>query len=102
MRDHELMTARELCVYLRIHYSTMFRMRGRGELPYFRVANRIRFSRADIDRWRFNREQFNSFPPAPETPLSSVSASPPPQHSERSPSGAVGRGRSARQYKLPL
>lgn len=50
------MTAEELCEYLRIHKSTLYRMIKTGKLPYFRMGSDYRFSREAIDEWRRSQE----------------------------------------------
>jgi excisionase family DNA binding protein len=47
----DIITARELAAYLRVHPSTIYRLLHRGKLPAFRVGSDWRFSREAIERW---------------------------------------------------
>ena len=46
-----VMTAEEVAELLRVHYRTVHRMAGRGELPGFKVAGGWRFERRDVEEW---------------------------------------------------
>jgi excisionase family DNA binding protein len=52
----DVMDAREVCAYLHIHRSTLYRLIGRDEIPYFRIGYHYRFNREQIDEWRQYRE----------------------------------------------
>ena len=49
--NHEIMTVRELAVYLHCHSSTIYRLLRAGKLPAFRVGSDWRFDRDQIDKW---------------------------------------------------
>lgn len=51
----EIMTMTEVCSYLKVHPSTIYRLLKKKELPAFRVGADWRFTRASIDRWRLDR-----------------------------------------------
>ena len=53
----QLLTARELADYLKLHQGTIYRMLKAGQLPGFRVGTDWRFNRDDIDRWLTEREK---------------------------------------------
>jgi excisionase family DNA binding protein len=46
-----VMDAPEVCDYLSIHRSTLYRLIKRGEIPYFRIGSDYRFNREAIDEW---------------------------------------------------
>lgn len=49
---HEtFLTVQELSTYLKCHYSTIYRMLRRCELPTFRVGRDYRFDLAQIEEW---------------------------------------------------
>jgi len=47
----EWMTIDELCGYLRVGRRAIYAMSERGDLPCFKVGNRLRFERGEIDVW---------------------------------------------------
>lgn len=47
----EMLTVKEVAAYLRVHRSTLYRMIGRGDVPYFKVGYDYRFSSESIERW---------------------------------------------------
>jgi excisionase family DNA binding protein len=47
----DVMTMQEVADYLHCHYSTVYRLVRRGELPVFQLRRDYRFRRADIDKW---------------------------------------------------
>jgi excisionase family DNA binding protein len=47
----------ELCNYLKVNQSTVYRLLETGQLPAFKVGSDWRFNVAEIDRWRFEREK---------------------------------------------
>jgi excisionase family DNA binding protein len=49
--DSLVMTASELCEYLRIHRATLYHLIKRGEIPYFKIGVDYRFHREQIDAW---------------------------------------------------
>jgi excisionase family DNA binding protein len=50
--DSEVMTLREVCEYLRVHPSTIYRMLKRGTFPAMKLGSDYRFRRDLIDEWR--------------------------------------------------
>ena len=46
-----VMTVREICVYLKIHPATLYRLVRTGKIPHFRMGAGYRFSRDAIERW---------------------------------------------------
>lgn len=44
------MTIDEICEYLRISRSTLWRLRKRG-LPCFKLGTRVLFNKEDVDEW---------------------------------------------------
>jgi excisionase family DNA binding protein len=44
----------ELCSYLRVHRSTIYRLLKRGQIPGFKIGSDWRFNLEAIDRWRLS------------------------------------------------
>jgi excisionase family DNA binding protein len=52
-----VLTVKDLCTYLRVNQSTVYRLIKARKLPAFRVGSDWRFNREDIDRWRIEGER---------------------------------------------
>ena len=50
-----VMTVREVSVYLRVRPSTIYRLLRRHEIPAFHIGSDWRFNIEEIDRWRLAR-----------------------------------------------
>jgi putative molybdopterin biosynthesis protein len=46
-----IMTTMEVADYLRVHYTTLYRLIRRGEIPCFKVGRDHRFRRDEIEQW---------------------------------------------------
>jgi excisionase family DNA binding protein len=53
----EVLTVTELCTYLKVDRSTVYRLIKAGKLPAFKVGGDWRFNVEEIDRWRFERQK---------------------------------------------
>ena len=49
--ENAIMTLPEVCNYLRVHSSTVYRLLSAGILPGYKVGKFWRFSRAKIDQF---------------------------------------------------
>ena len=49
----QVLTVKDLCEYLRVHPSTIYRLLKAGQLPAFKVGSDWRFNLEAIDHWRF-------------------------------------------------
>ena len=51
--ENAVMTMDELCAYLRVHKSTIYRMlkKRTGAIPAFHVGSDWRFNRRQIEKW---------------------------------------------------
>lgn len=49
--DRGVMTVIEVARCLLCHYSTVYRLAERSEIPCFKLGSSWRFLRSDIDRW---------------------------------------------------
>ena len=49
--EPKVMTLGELCAYLRVHSSTVYRLLYSQQIPAFRVGRCYRFSKIQIDNW---------------------------------------------------
>ncbi len=47
----EVLTIKELAVYLHVHPTTIYRLLREDKLPAFRVGANWRFRREEIDKW---------------------------------------------------
>ena len=52
---HKVMTVDEVCEYLRVHPTTIYRLIKQGMIPAFRVGGRWRFNVEDIEHWSHDR-----------------------------------------------
>jgi excisionase family DNA binding protein len=50
-----VMTAKEVCTYLGIHKSTLFRLVDARKIPFFRIGSDYRFNCEAIDEWMLRR-----------------------------------------------
>jgi excisionase family DNA binding protein len=50
----KVLTVDEVCSYLRVHRSTIYRLLKKGQIPGFKIGSDWRFNVEAIDRWRFN------------------------------------------------
>lgn len=50
-RRPTIMTVREVAKYLRMHQMTIYRMANEERLPAYKVGNRWRFKKEEIDAW---------------------------------------------------
>ncbi len=48
--ENETMTVQEVADYLRVSRQTVYTLVRVGKLPHFRVGNKVRFKRVDIER----------------------------------------------------
>jgi excisionase family DNA binding protein len=58
-----VMTVAEVCEFLRINRSTLYRLIKERQIPSFRVGSEHRFSRAAIDAWQ-RAQEAKSAPPS--------------------------------------
>jgi excisionase family DNA binding protein len=49
--EGEILTIKEVAVYLKVTERTIYRLAGAKKIPAFKVGGTWRFSRADIDAW---------------------------------------------------
>lgn len=49
--EGEILTVKEVAVYLKVTDRTIYRLAGAKKIPAFKVGGTWRFSRADIDEW---------------------------------------------------
>jgi excisionase family DNA binding protein len=48
--ESDVMTLQDVADYLLCHYTTIYRMVRRGQLPAFRLGSDFRFRRSDVDK----------------------------------------------------
>jgi excisionase family DNA binding protein len=51
-----LLTVRDLCLYLKVHPSTIYRLVKTQQLPAFNAGRDWRFNLEDINRWLARKE----------------------------------------------
>lgn len=49
--NSDVMTIREVCVYLKITEKTAYRLVAEGAIPGFKVGGAWRFRQGEIDKW---------------------------------------------------
>ena len=52
-----VLTVHELCDYLKVHPSTIYRLLKTRQLPAFRIGSDWRFNAEEIARWLTEREK---------------------------------------------
>lgn len=52
-----IMSLDELCKYLKLTKSTIYKLTQRGEIPASRIGKQLRFRRAKIEEWLDKREK---------------------------------------------
>lgn len=66
MVDKEILEAREVAEYLRLHLFTVHKFAREGKIPAFKVGNDWRFRREAIEEWikaeEKNRKDMNGHP----------------------------------------
>jgi excisionase family DNA binding protein len=50
--DDQVMNAKDVAAYLKVHRSTIYRLMKRHQLPAFQIRGEWRFNREHIDEWR--------------------------------------------------
>ncbi|MGO9604615.1 MAG: helix-turn-helix domain-containing protein [Candidatus Binataceae bacterium] len=55
----EVMTVKEVAEYLKVHYTTIYRLLKRSQIPAFQIGGDWRFYRERIDEWRLALEKRN-------------------------------------------
>ena len=51
----EVMTMREVCAYLRLSRSTIYKLLKRNQIPAFHIGSDWRFNIEAIDHWRLQQ-----------------------------------------------
>jgi excisionase family DNA binding protein len=49
--DERLWTIAEVARYLGVPQSSIYKMTAKGVIPHVKLGGRVRFRRADVDRW---------------------------------------------------
>ena len=57
MQNPEMMTIRELGIYLKIPEKTLYRLAAEGKVPGFKVGASWRFRKSEIDKWIVKQEK---------------------------------------------
>ncbi len=52
-----LWTVRDVAEFLKIHPKTIYEWVARGEIPFLRIGNRLRFSPTELTRWVSARKE---------------------------------------------
>jgi excisionase family DNA binding protein len=51
-----VLTVKEVCNYLRIHHTTLYRLLKRGQIPGYKVGSDWRFDLESLEQWRMASE----------------------------------------------
>lgn len=54
--DDDIITIREVAVYLRLKEKTAYALVAKGEIPGFKVGGSWRFRRSELKKWIVQRE----------------------------------------------
>jgi len=57
MENDDILTIKELSLYLKLADKTSYRLASDGKLPGFKVGGSWRFRKSEIDRWIVKQEQ---------------------------------------------
>ena len=49
--EDRLLTPPEVCAYLRIKRSQLYRLTCERRIPFIKLGNLLRFRKADLDKW---------------------------------------------------
>jgi len=49
--EEKLLTVEDLAAYLQVSTKTVYRMIRRSQLPCYRLGNRWRFRKEEVDKW---------------------------------------------------
>jgi len=58
--ETDVMTIRELAIYLKMAEKTLYRLSSEGKLPAFKVGAAWRYRKSEIDKWIVKQEQKES------------------------------------------
>jgi excisionase family DNA binding protein len=47
--DHQLLTEKEACAYLRVSKRNLYCWRMAGLIPYFKIGRAVRFKKSELD-----------------------------------------------------
>ena len=59
MRENDIMEAREVADYLRLHLFTIHRLAREAQLPGFKIGNDWRFKRSSVEAWIRKQEKLS-------------------------------------------
>ena len=62
-----VMTVRQVCAYLKVHQSTIYRLLKRSAIPAFKLGSDWRFNVESIDAWRLGLDNYNGIEPEGKT-----------------------------------
>lgn len=57
MESDDILTIKELSLYLKLAEKTAYRLASDGKIPGFKVGGAWRFRKSEIDRWIIKQEQ---------------------------------------------
>ncbi|MBI1326989.1 MAG: helix-turn-helix domain-containing protein [Alphaproteobacteria bacterium] len=57
MDNDDILTIKELSLYLKLAEKTAYRLASDGKIPGFKVGGAWRFRKSEIDRWIVKQEQ---------------------------------------------
>ena len=57
MENDDILTIKELSLYLKLAEKTAYRLTSDGKIPGFKVGGAWRFRKSEIDRWIIKQEQ---------------------------------------------
>ena len=61
MQNQNIMTIKQVAVYLKVSPRTIYKLVKEGAIPTFKIMNMWRFEQSQIDQWIRDKSEINNF-----------------------------------------
>ena len=61
MQNQNIMTIKQVAVYLQVSPRTIYKLVKEGAIPTFKIMNMWRFEQSQIDQWIRDKSEINNF-----------------------------------------
>ena len=61
MQNQNIMTIKQVAVYLQVSPRTIYKLVKEGAIPTFKIMNMWRFEQSQIDQWIHEKSEINNF-----------------------------------------